>query len=92
MTGVFNVAFPAAVGLVFLLVAALYLTRGATAIRNEIAWAEQNPLRRLLSQRFRLPVRWWPERYDGVAAVIGGIVGLLMALMFFAIAVQVAVD
>ncbi|MDP2674111.1 MAG: hypothetical protein Q8Q00_04295 [Dehalococcoidia bacterium] len=92
MTSVFNVAFPAAVGLVFLLLAVLYLKRGATAIRNEIAWAEQNPLRGLLPKRLRLPLRLWPERYDGLAAVASGIVGLLMALMFFAIAVSVAVD
>jgi len=86
----YDVAIPVGFGLAFLFFAALSLIRGAEGVREQLAAAADHPLYPLWKW-LRLPLRWWPERYDGLAAVIGGIIGLLMALMFFAIAVSVAI-
>jgi len=38
------------------------------------------------------PRRFWPERFDGAVAVANGVACLLVAAMFFSIAVSVILD
>ncbi len=82
-----DVLIPAVVGGIFLVIGLLWLLLRERWVRSWIEAEEERPFRLTW-----LPIRWWPRRFDALVGVASGIVSILGALLFFAIAILAALD
>jgi hypothetical protein len=82
----------ALLAILFFVAGVAWLIRGEWLMRTHEAAYEQWPLRLLPKWPLLVPIRLWPARYDRVAFVVSGVSYTLMAVLFFGIAVYLALD
>jgi hypothetical protein len=88
--GPIDVIVPVVAGLVFLIAAVLEVKAGAEGQRQR--YDPRYPDYRGFHLAWWRPRRLWPKRFDGAVAVANGVGCILMAAMFFAIAISVILD